>query len=930
MSKQNGGFSEKSKSNSYFSEDHFFVKLFHNIPTPKSLANFTDRKLVDVNKAWEEFTGYPKAKVMGFRVEDLNLISIDNANKIRGVLEQEKIVKAFEVDIKVVNGQIKTCLATFQYLEIEGVNYVQTTLLDITDLKQAQEYLKREKKFSEDLIHSLSQGLVVMNVSGEIIDVNPSFCQITQFDKHELIGAKAPFPFWPPESINEIQECLSKTLKGNKGNFEFMFMRKGGDRFPVSLITSSIKNKDGKTNSFFVTVEDISEKLKVRAALDAYAKQSILKKDTILELSGLVGTDFEVALNKITSLSAKALNVERVSVWRYNKAKTEIKCIYLFNLSTGIIEKGMSIKRGNNLKYFERLDKNKTICVDDALNNEITKGFAQDYLKPLGITSMLDVFLKTDFGLYGIICFEHVGKQRHWSAEDQEFSSSIANIVTLMVENSERKKAEAKLIESETNLIKSQKAANIGSYKYDIQSNTWVGTNVLEDIFGIDASYKRTQDNWNALIHADDIEGVFNYFTDIISKRHKKVGIEYRIIRHKDKAVRWVNSIGELSFNKDGIPTYIFGTIQDITEKKTIELQIKDTNEKLYQSNIELNKLREQLEHENIYLRDELQMVFNYEEMVYGSTEFSNVLSEVEKVAPTNATVLLLGESGTGKELLARAIYNTSLRNTKPFIKVNCSAIPRELMESELFGHKKGSFTGAFSDKMGKFELAHEGTLFLDEIGELPLDMQPKLLRFLQEGEIEVIGGTGMKKLNVRVIAATNRNLKEEILNNRFREDLYFRLNVFPILVPPLRNRKDDIPLLVEHFIDKFNKKYSKNIQFISDHAMRQLRTYEWPGNIRELENLIERAIILSIGDTLSIPGFESNAQIKKTRFAKSYLTLDAIQRNHILEVLEQCKWRINGPKGASMILDLKPSTLRDKMSKLGIAKPNKNNGIPT
>jgi transcriptional regulator with GAF, ATPase, and Fis domain len=311
--------------------------------------------------------------------------------------------------------------------------------------------------------------------------------------------------------------------------------------------------------------------------------------------------------------------------------------------------------------------------------------------------------------------------------------------------------------------------------------------------------------------------------------------------------------------------------------------------------------------------------------MVYGSVEFSDVLTEVEKVAPTNATVLLLGESGTGKELLARAIHNTSNRNNKPLIKVNCSAIPRELIESELFGHKKGSFTGAFNDKIGKFELADGGTLFLDEIGELPLDMQPKILRFLQEGEIEVVGGTGLKKLDVRVIAATNRNLKEEIAKKQFREDLYFRLNVFPIEIPPLRQRKDDIPLLVEHFVDKFNKAYNKNIKYISDEAMSKLIDYEWPGNIRELENLIERASILSTNDTLIIPGFgSSNKKIKSINNTKD-LSLDAVQRNHILHVLKQCDWKISGANSASELLGLKPSTLRDKMQKLGVKKPIKN-----
>lgn len=368
----------------------------------------------------------------------------------------------------------------------------------------------------------------------------------------------------------------------------------------------------------------------------------------------------------------------------------------------------------------------------------------------------------------------------------------------------------------------------------------------------------------------------------------------------------------------------ILGIARDITEWKNNQEELRLTNIKLQQANKELKLLQNQLEQENSYLRNELDLVFNYEDMVYGSTEFSNVLTEVEKVAPTNATVLLLGESGTGKELLARAIHNTSTRNSKPLIKVNCSAIPRELIESELFGHKKGSFTGAYNDKKGKLELADGGTLFLDEIGELPLDMQPKILRFLQEGEIEVVGGTGTKKVDVRVIAATNRNLKDAIEKKEFREDLYFRLNVFPIEVPPLRKRKDDIPLLVEHFVDKFNKAYNKDIKYITDEAMSKLKVYDWPGNIRELENLIERASILSTSETLLIPGFESSNQQKKP-ISNRDLSLASVQRNHILQVLEQCHWKISGTNSASELLNLKPSTLRDRMHKLGVKKPIKN-----
>ena len=795
MSPPNDYSSPNKWSGSYFCNDHFFVKLFHNSPSPKSLSNLSNRKLVDVNEAWEHFTGLSKDNVIGFKVEDLNIINTEKADQIRDLLELEKNVKAFEVELKVNNDEKKYAIASFQFLKIDGNDFVETTLLDVTDLKKTNNDLRLSKEFNEKLIMSMQEGLIIFDLKGNIVMVNDSVCEILGYSKLEFQMFLQPYPFISLKDFKKLIKSNYESPKGFQQSFKFELVKKNGIKFQSSFLTGSVKNNNGKVIAFFTTIKDISDELKVQNTLETIAKKSILKKEVILELSGLVGSDYNQALTKITSLSSKALNVGRVSVWKFNEDRSEIKCEKGFSLNTGKFKEGMILKRSDNFKYFETLDENKTISVNDVFNDDITKGFSENYLKQFRITSMLDVFINANNGTYGILCFENIDRPRTWTAEEQEFASSIASIVSLMVENTERRQLEKQLIQA---------------------------------------------------------------------------------------------------------------------------------NKQLSLSNIELNDLKKQLEQENFYLKKELDLVFNYEDMVYGSIEFSNVLSEVEKVAPTNATVLLQGESGTGKELLARAIHNTSLRNSKPLIKVNCSAIPRELIESELFGHKKGSFTGAISDKMGKFELADQGTLFLDEIGELPLDMQPKILRFLQEGEIETIGGTRLKKLDVRVIAATNRNLKEEIQNKRFREDLYFRLNVFPIVVPPLRNRKDDIPLLIEHFVNKFNKKYSKDIQYISDHAMRELKTYEWPGNIRELENLIERAIILTNDDTLMIPGFESEAQIKKMPFTKSNLTLDEIQHNHIIEVLKQCNWKINGPDGASAILDLKPSTLRDKISKLGIKRPPK------
>lgn len=667
------------------------------------------------------------------------------------------------------------------------------TIIDTTHRKQAEKELKSAKEFTDKLVMSMQEGLIIVDLEGKIMLVNDSTCNILGYSRSELVGLELPYPFIKMEDFEDIVRTNQRVAAGKAPSFQFEFIRKNGEPFLASFLTGNITNEANEVIALFGTMKDISKEEKARRTLVDIAMKSSQKKDVILKLAGLVGQDFRESLLQISELSARTLAVDRVSVWSFDREGTEIRCEHHYSRSREGNHAVTVLHLQDNPEYFKALETQRVLKVSHAQEDSVTRLFNEQYLVPNKIRSLMDVLVNSGKGRYGIICFEHVGHDfREWTPDEQEFATSIANIVSLMVESNQRKRAEDKLLLA---------------------------------------------------------------------------------------------------------------------------------NKELSKANKELNALRERLELENIYLRNELDLVFNFEEMVYGSVQFSNVLSEVEKVAETTATVLLLGESGTGKELLARAIHNISARNNKPLIKVNCSAIPRELIESELFGHKKGSFTGAVGDKVGKFELADGGTLFLDEIGELPLDMQPKILRFLQEGEIEVVGGTGIRKLDVRVIAATNRDLKEEIEGKRFREDLYFRLNVFPIVVPPLRDRREDIPLLIEHFLDKFNKEYSKNLKYVSDGAMKKLKAYHWPGNIRELENLIERACILSQGETLVIPGFESELQKSAVSLKAHNSSLKSIERSHILSVLEECQWKITGPNGASTKLDVKPSTLRDKMAKLGIKR---------
>jgi len=321
------------------------------------------------------------------------------------------------------------------------------------------------------------------------------------------------------------------------------------------------------------------------------------------------------------------------------------------------------------------------------------------------------------------------------------------------------------------------------------------------------------------------------------------------------------------------------------------------------------------------YLSEEIRSDHNFDEMVGRSAGLKRLLKQVELVAGTDSTVLIHGETGTGKELVARAIHNRSARSEQPLVKLNCAALPRELIESELFGHERGAFTGATQQRKGRFELADQGSIFLDEVGELPLEAQAKLLRVLQEQEFERVGGSHSIRVDVRVIAATNRDLAEQVREGGFRSDLFYRLNVFPLRVPPLRERKDDIPLLVRHRLEKLGPRLGRDFDGISEESLARLMDYAWPGNVRELENVIERAAILSPGPVVEVEPLGAGGEAPPAGAGDGASTLEEVERNHILRVLESTGGVIAGSRGAAAILGLKPSTLRSRMEKLGVTR---------
>jgi PAS domain S-box-containing protein len=438
----------------------------------------------------------------------------------------------------------------------------------------------------------------------------------------------------------------------------------------------------------------------------------------------------------------------------------------------------------------------------------------------------------------------------------------------------------------------------------------WFGD--VDQMLGYDpGSFPRTVGAWIESIHPDDIDEV-NQCVERIVETGEGFHARYRV-RHKDGTYRHWEDRARVIGWIDGRGNNIVGSITDITDRVVAQ-------QKLEHALTEVELLKDRLVAESQYLQAEIKAEHNFEQIIGNSGPMRATLLKVEKVAPTNTAVLVLGETGTGKELLARAIHSRSDRSDRPLIKIDCATIPAGLVESELFGHEKGAFTGATQKKQGRFELAHCGTVFLDEIGDLPLDLQTKLLRVLEEGVIKPVGSETDKNVDVRVIAATNRNLKDEVKNGRFRSDLYYRLSVFLVESPPLRDRREDIPLLTTFFISSFSTALGKNIQAVNQISMDRLMSYDWPGNIRELRNVLEHAAILCEGDTLDVEDFLGAADGRDTSLKGD---LRSVERARILRALEESRWRIKGENNAASRLGLKPSTLRARMNKLGIERPH-------
>ena len=613
--------------------------------------------------------------------------------------------------------------------------------------------------------------------------------------------------------------------------------------------------------------------------------------------------DYEIV--ESMKLLAEFFHADRCHVGKLDTKESKIVVSHYYTDPNVTIPQILSIGKHLYSYIFNSINKGESVAF--SLPEELPEEAVEDrdaFIKR-GIKSLLIIPLIIDDKVKYGLSLSTITKQREWSDHTITHVKIIGNIIAsvlsrkIILEQSAKEKLWAEsILEGMPQL----------AYIFDAEGKLKRWNKNFEKLLGY--SSKELCDKYIIeLIDDKNKENVLNEIMELL-KDGKERTVEYNIITKSGGLLPYHGS-GSLAII-DG-EKYVIGMTINVS-------QLKESQNLVEKQLEEIEELKSQLEVENIYLKQELKKSHGFDEIIGEHETLKHTLNRVNQVAPMDTTVLLEGETGTGKELFARAIHSLSDRNKKSLVTVNCASIPSNLFESELFGHEKGSFTGAISKQIGKFELADGGTLFLDEVGELPYNVQAKLLRVLQEGTFERIGGKKTVKVNVRVISATNRVLEEDVKNKMFRDDLYYRLNVYPISIAPLRERVSDIPLLVEHFVDKYNKKFGKNIKSIPKKTILQLKQYSWPGNIRELENIIERALIISTTSKLDIGQLPNKLNSNNE---EELLSLQEYEKKYIISILEKTYWRVDGTKGAALILDMHPETLRSRMRKLQIQRPS-------
>lgn len=742
---------------------------------------------------------------------------------------------------------------------------------------------KKDLNLSHFTFDNLHEAVFWVNANGNILYVNDAACNMSGYSKNELVSMHV-HDINPSDIVTDFQKFW-KQLKAKKHiTFEAKHKHKAGHLYDVE-ITGNFIESNGEEFTCSI-VRDIRKRK---------MEEDLLR--TISEAtSGLVGQDYFEALTRYVTL---ALGVKTCIVTECTDIqKTRVRTLAYTTDS----------KPTENIEYDVEGTPCKLVMQAKGSDIFISTGCDKTYPNEAGYDSYVAV------PIYNPSNGDIIG---HIAALDDKPMSNEKNQTSILRIFAARAGAEIGRLKAEEKLkIANRELEVLLSESEERFRDLFEEAPIAYVHEGLDSRFiKANRAALNTLgIGPGQVEGTYG-----ASFIPNTPDAQRRLKEAFDSIGRGVDTKGvilELRRKDNGQPIWIqWWSNPDVGGQFTRTMFIDITDKVL------LEQEQARLQAQNQYLRDEIKHNHNFEEIISKSKNFHKILQQIEQVASTDATVLILGESGTGKELLARAIHNISNRSKKPLIKINCANLPANLIESELFGHERGAFTGAMDRKIGRFELADNGTIFLDEIGELPVELQAKLLRVLQEGEFERLGNPKTMKVNVRVIAATNRNLEEAISKKEFREDLFYRLNVFPVISPPLRDRKEDIPLLVKHFVKKYEGKMGKEITGIPSNVIDALMLYDWPGNIRELENLVERALILCRGNTLEYGDWIPSAK-KADHTGKAVLQkLEEVEKDHILYVLDKTNWKVSGEKGAAKILGMNPTTLEARMKKLGIQR---------
>jgi len=727
------------------------------------------------------------------------------------------------------------------------------------ELRRAQEDLELSRNKYIELYDFAPVGYFTFDTKGLILEVNLTGAKLLGIERKLLI--KKPFSNFIATTAERdiyLKHCKDVFQKQDAPTCDIRLKRKDGSIFPAHLQSIARENIEGHAGNIHTTIMDVTEHKKAEARIEHLASFPELNPNPVIE------TDLQGRILYCNAATTKMLKKLKIS--------------------------------DDNVRLLLPRDLTKTIKEMEQRND--------------GRYELREVEINGRTFIESIIVPDHLKVARIYAQEITR-----------------RKQAEQALRDSEKLYRAIGESINYGVWVCDPDGRNRYASDSFLRLVGL-TQQQCSDFGWSDVLHPDDIEHTLSMWKECV--RSEGVwDIEHRY-RGADGQWHPILARGVPVKNDEGDLIYWAGINLDISRikqaeealqkaKDELEQRVHERTHDLQMALSEIETMKDRLEAENIYFRDEYKTKHSFENIIGESDSLKYVLYRVQQVASANTTVLILGETGTGKELIAAAIHHLSPRKERPLITVNCAALPANLIESELFGREKGAFTGADTRRMGRFEFANGSTICLDEVGELPLELQIKLLRVIQHHEFERLGSSNTIKVDVRIVATTNRDLEKEVREGRFRQDLYYRLNVFPITVPSLRQRREDIPLMVRNFVERYARQSGKQITTIAKETMATLQDYPWPGNVRELESIIERAVILCQGPVLHLA---DKLEISSPAVSCAVRTLEETERNQMLKILSETKWRIEGKDGAAAILGLNPSTLRARMHKLGIVRP--------